>query len=363
LNLQDAEFEKSLQENVQLARFTTLGIGGAARFFSEARSIACLRAGVRWASERNLPLLVLGGGSNLVVSDSGFRGLVLRVAIKGIRINASGERATVTAGAGEEWDDLVSLCVASDLAGVECLSGIPGSVGATPIQNVGAYGQEISETMLSLRAIDLATGEEVEIGRDSCRFGYRSSRFKREDRNRFIITEVEYGLRINGAPAIRYAELERYLIERGISSPSLIETREAVIAIRRRKAMVIDPADADSRSVGSFFVNPVVTGDEYEEIKHRASRFVSDAEKMPAFPTQDRIKLSAAWLIERAGFEKGYARGNVGISTKHALAIVNRGGGTAREVLALAAEIKSRVRDRFGVALDIEPVMAGFDLM
>jgi len=346
---------------VQLARLTTLRLGGAARFFCEAHSIECLQSGMRWAREQNLPLFILGGGSNIVVSDSGFRGLVLRVAVKGIRISVSGEWATVTAGAGEEWDDLVALCVASRLAGVECLSGIPGSVGATPIQNVGAYGQEISETMLKLSAIDLATGEAVEISRDQCQFGYRTSRFKGQDRNRFIITEVEYRLRVNGKPRIRYSELERYFAEREISSPSLTETREAVIAIRRRKAMVIDATDTDSRSVGSFFVNPVVAPGEFEEIKRRASRFVSDTEKMPAFPAGDQVKLSAAWLIEHAGFEKGYAHGNVGISRKHALAIINCGGGTAREVLDLAEEIKSRVRDRFGVALDVEPVFVGFD--
>lgn len=357
----DTQFEKSLRENVQLARFTTLGLGGAARFFCEARSIECLQAGVRWARERNLPLFVLGGGSNIVIADRGFRGLVLRVFVKGIRIRVSGQWATVTAGAGEEWDYLVALSVASSLAGFECLSGIPGSVGATPIQNVGAYGQEISETMERLSAIDLATGEIVEMNSEECQFGYRASRFKRQDQNRFIITSVEYRLRAGGSPAIRYAELERYFSERGISAPSLTDVREAVITIRRRKAMVIDSADGDSRSVGSFFVNPVVALGEFEEIKHRASRFVSASETVPAFPAGDRIKLSAAWLIEQAGFEKGHAHGNVGISTKHALAIVNRGGGTAREVLELAEEIKSRVMDRFGVALDVEPVFVGFD--
>lgn len=363
LSLQNTnlEFEKSLRENEQLARFTTLGLGGTARFFCEARSIECLQAGVRWAREQNLPLLILGGGSNIVISDSGFRGLALRVAVKGISIETSGEWATVKAGAGEEWDDLVALCVASQLAGFECLSGIPGSVGATPIQNVGAYGQEISETMERLSALDLVTREITEISRDECQFGYRASRFKRQDQNRFIITQVEYRLRVQGKPAIRYAELERYFAERGISAPSLADAREGVIAIRRRKAMVIDPADTDSRSVGSFFVNPVVTRDEYEEIRSRASSFISDTEKMPAFPSGDRIKLSAAWLIEQSGFEKGHEHGNVGISTKHALAIVNRGGGTAREVLHLAEEIKSRVRDRFGIALDVEPVFVGFD--
>jgi UDP-N-acetylmuramate dehydrogenase len=236
------------------------------------------------------------------------------------------------------------------------MSGIPGCVGATPIQNVGAYGQETSESLVSVEALDLATGELVEIRAEECEFGYRLSRFKTRDRDRFIITRVTYRLIANGKPALRYAELQKYLAENGASHPTPAEVREAVLTIRRRKAMVIDPTDADSRSVGSFFVNPVVTPEEFEQIKKRAR-----VEDMPAFPSSnDRVKLSAAWLIERAGFHRGYVHGKVGTSTKHALAIINRGGGTAREVIELKEQIQSRVLDAFGIALSPEPVFIGF---
>jgi UDP-N-acetylmuramate dehydrogenase len=355
-------FELSLRENVPLAGLTTLRVGGAARFFFEAASIESLLSGIRWAGERHLPLFILGGGSNIVVSDSGFDGLVIRICIKGIQTRITDDAAMLTAGAGQEWDSVVALCARNDWAGVECLSGIPGSVGATPIQNVGAYGQEISETMTSLTAIDLATCEVVEMSRDECRFGYRASRFKAEDRNRFVITGVTYRLRVGGKPLIRYGELERYLAERGAINPSIAETREAVIAIRRRKAMVIDPTDMNSRSVGSFFVNPVVARDELEEIRRRAALLVADIKNMPAFPLDgDRVKLSAAWLIEHAGFERGHARGGAGISAKHALAIINRSQATASEVVSLAEEIRRGVGERFGVELAPEPVFVGFD--
>jgi UDP-N-acetylmuramate dehydrogenase len=350
-------FQASLSENVPLAPLTTLGIGGPARYFAECASGETLAAGVEWARARSLPLFVLGGGSNIVVADRGFSGLVLRNAIRGVEIAIEGDRVIITAGAGEEWDSLVDYCAARNLVGFECLSGIPGCVGATPIQNVGAYGQETSESLLSVEALDLTTGELVEIRAEECEFGYRSSRFKTRDRNRFIITRVTYRLVANGKPAVRYAELQKYLAENGASNPTPAQVREAVLTIRRRKAMVIDPADADSRSVGSFFVNPVVTLGEFEQIKTCAG-----AEDLPAFPVSgDRVKLSAAWLIERAGFHRGYAHGNVGTSTKHALAIINRGGGTAREVIELKEEIQSRVLDVFGVALSPEPVFVGFD--
>ena len=335
---------------------TTLGIGGPARYFAECASGERLAAGVEWARERALPLFVLGGGSNIVVADTGFQGLVLRNAIRGIEIALEGNRVILTAGAGEEWDPLVAYCAARNFGGFECMSGIPGCVGATPIQNVGAYGQETSESLVSVEALDLATGELVEIRAEECEFGYRLSRFKTRDRDRFIITRVTYRLIANGKPAVRYAELQKYLAEHGASHPTPAQVREAVLTIRRRKAMVIDPADADSRSVGSFFVNPVVTLEEFEQIKKLAS-----VEDMPAFPsTNDRVKLSAAWLIERAGFHRGYVHGKVGTSTKHALAIINRGGGTAREVIELKELIQSRVLDAFGVALSPEPVFVGF---
>ncbi|HEX8089693.1 MAG TPA: UDP-N-acetylmuramate dehydrogenase [Blastocatellia bacterium] len=355
-------FRQSLSENVPLGPLTTLGIGGPARFFAECVSGETLAAGIEWARGKGMPLFLLGGGSNVVVADGGFPGLVLRVGVRGIEIGIEGDQVIVTAGAGEEWDPLVAYCTARNFAGFECLSGIPGRVGATPIQNVGAYGRETSETLLSVEALELATGKLVEIRAEECEFGYRLSRFKARDRDRFIITRVTYRLVANGKPAVRYAELQRYLMDNGAGDPTPAQVREAVLAIRRRKAMVIDPGDADSRSVGSFFVNPVVTVEEFQQIKGRASNRVTGGQDIPSFPSSDgRVKLSAAWLIERAGFNRGYVLGNVGTSTKHALAIINRGGGSAREVVELKERIQSRVLDTFGVALTPEPVFVGFD--
>lgn len=352
--MSEESFINSLIENAPMAPMTTLGIGGPARFFADSATVDHLIAGVEWARERGLPLFVLGGGSNVIISDAGFAGLVLRLSIRGIEAASRGDHIILKAGAGEEWDPLVGLAVENGWAGFECLSGIPGRVGATPIQNVGAYGQETSDTLRSVEALDLRTLDLVMFTADECRFGYRMSRFKFEDRNRYIITRVTYHLTAGGTPVIRYADLERYLSEQGIASPSLADVRGAVLAIRRRKAMVIDAEDSDSRSVGSFFVNPVVTPDEFEEIKKR------DGGPIPSFPAANgKVKLSAAWLIERAGIPRGYVRGRVGTSSKHALAIINRGGGTAREVVELAAEIKSRVLDRFGVTLAPEPIFVG----
>jgi UDP-N-acetylmuramate dehydrogenase len=356
----DRTFEQSLKERVPLAPFTTLGIGGPARYFAEAASAQALVEGVRFARSRSLPLFVLGGGSNTVVADGGFPGLVLRVAIRGIDTSVTSDQVLIRAGAGEEWDTLVSLCVSNGWAGFECLSGIPGRVGATPIQNVGAYGQETSETLIRVEALDLQTFEMVDMSAGECEFGYRTSRFKTRDRDRFIITAVTYLLRPGGVPAIGYAELERHLAASGINDPALDDVRGAVLSIRRRKAMVIDPSDIDSRSVGSFFVNPVVTREEMDQVLERARRIASNAQAMPAFPAPgDRVKLSAAWLIERAGFDRGYRHGNVGISSKHALAIINLGGGTAREVIELSAAIRDRVLDVFGIPLAAEPVFIG----
>jgi UDP-N-acetylmuramate dehydrogenase len=354
------QFAQSLRENVPLAPMTTLGIGGAARFFADCATVDELAAGVAWARARSLPIFVLGGGSNIVVADEGFNGLVLRVAIRGITEEATDHRAIITVGAGEAWDEFVAYTVGGNLAGLECLSGIPGLVGATPIQNVGAYGQEISETLHGVEALDLETGRLIHFNQGECEFGYRASRFKGRDKGRFVITRVSYDLQVDGAPAVRYAELQRYLTDNGAASPTLAEVRDAVITIRRRKAMVIDPFDNDSRSVGSFFMNPTVSREEFERVKTAAAPFLKSSETMPAFPTADgHVKLSAAWLIERAGIPRGTIHGNVGTSSKHALAIINRGGGTAREVLDLCRLIQSRVRDQFGVELMPEPVFIG----
>ena len=354
------KFEQSLAENVRLGGMTTLGIGGPTRYFADITTTDALIAGVDWARSRRAPLFVLGGGSNIVVADEGFPGLTLRVSIRGVETRLEEDGVLVTAGAGEDWDSLVAQCVANNWSGFECLSGIPGRVGATPIQNVGAYGQETSETLTSIEAFDLASGSLVSLSASECEFGYRSSRFKTRDRNRFIITRVTYRLAPDGKPSIRYTELQRYLADRGPAPPTLADVREAVLTIRRRKAMVIDPNDPDSRSVGSFFVNPTITTDEFERLKQRIQAQTEGDLDIVAFPLSDgRVKLSAAWLIERAGFKRGYVHGHVGTSTKHALAIVNRDGGTAREIVELKELIQECVLDRFGIALTPEPVLIG----
>jgi UDP-N-acetylmuramate dehydrogenase len=353
-------FEESLRENVPLGSMTTLGIGGPARFFADIKTTDDLISGAAWARLRGLPLFVLGGGSNVVVADTGFPGLTLRVSITGVESRFDDQAVVITAGAGEEWDWLVAQCVANNWSGFECLSGIPGRVGATPIQNVGAYGQETSETLVSVEAFDLTTNRLATLGAAECGFGYRTSRFKARDRNRFVITRVTYRVSADGKPSIRYADLQRHLTERGLERPTLAEVREAVLAIRRSKAMVIDSADPDSRSVGSFFVNPTVGLEQFEQLKRRIQSQGERGSNIVAFPLSDgRVKLSAAWLIEQAGFKRGYIHGRVGTSTKHALAIINRDAGTAREIVELKELIQSRVFDLFGIDLTPEPVLIG----
>lgn len=347
-----------IQENVPLSPLTTLRIGGPARFFAEARDEDEMLAAFSFAERRGVPLFILGGGSNAVVADEGFPGLVVHVALKGVTWRDGGGEVAVTAGAGEDWDELVRQCVERDLAGIECLSGIPGSVGGAPVQNVGAYGQEVSETIASVRAFDRVAGEFTELSNEQCQFGYRASVFNTTARNRYVVTAVTYTLKAHGEPAIRYPDLKNFFSNVS-TSPSLALTREAVRGIRAQKAMLITPDDnPDCRSAGSFFKNPVITFHAFDRIKDIA------AVQVPSFPAGDgKVKVPAAWLIERAGFHKGYNRGRVGISSKHTLAIVNRGGATAHEVIELMNEIQERVAEKFGVNLAPEPVFVGFEMV
>jgi len=334
-----------LREHVPLAPRTTLALGGPARFYVEAEDDAALIEALRWARAEGVEARVLGGGSNLIVADAGFDGLVIEVAQRGLQIDGG----RVTAAAGEDWDAFVARCVAEDLAGVECLSGIPGRVGATPIQNVGAYGQEVSQTIERVRVLDRESLAQRELTPDDCAFAYRDSMFKR-DPGRFVVLEVTFALAPGGAPLLAYAELQKALA--ADAAPSLARVRETVIALRRRKSMVLDPADPNGRSAGSFFTNPIVA----PEV---AARIVeaSDA-PVPRWPTDDgRVKLAAGWLIERAGMCKGTRRGAVGISTAHALALVHHGGGTTAELLALADEVRAAVEAKYGVRLIREPTL------
>ncbi len=347
-----------LQENVALAPLTTFKIGGPARYFVEASSPSEVEEAVAFARAKELPLFVLGGGSNLLVADAGWPGLVLKVAIAGIkRKSPSDGKAHFEVGAGESWDRFVSHTVTAQCAGVECLSGIPGSVGGTPVQNVGAYGQEVSETIESVLALDLKEGQVRDLCAEACGFNYRSSIFNTTELGRFIILRVTYALTPGGEPRISYADLKQHFGGRE-TSPNLAETREAVRHIRARKGMLIVPGDDDSQSAGSFFKNPVLSEAQHEELKNRAS---ARGLHVPSYPALDmRRKVSAAWLVEHSGFTRGYGFGQVGISRKHALAIVNRGGATASEVIALKEQIQQRVEEIWAVHLEPEPVMVGF---
>ncbi len=339
---------------VPLAPCTTLGVGGPARWFADATRAEDVAAYAAWAAVRGLDLFVLGGGSNLVIADTGIDALVLRMAMAGTQWRASGDDRLVKAAAGEPWDDVVAGAVARGWHGIECLSGIPGSVGGTPIQNVGAYGQEVSDTIRAVTAFDRTTGALTTFGAADCGFAYRTSRFKTVDRGRFVICDVTYALRGElAAPA--YPDVREALARAGVVSATAADVRRAVLEVRRRKGMVVDASDPDTRSVGSFFMNPVVDRALHQRVAAAAGTAV------PAFALPDgRVKIPAAWLIERAGFARGHRDGRAAISTRHTLALVNAGGATARDILRLAVHIKRTVRERWGVSLCAEPVCVGF---
>jgi UDP-N-acetylmuramate dehydrogenase len=352
-----------IEHDVPLAPRTTLELGGAARELVTAEDDATVVEALRHARECEMPVAILGGGSNLVVADAGFDGLVIAMAQKGVEAQVRGATAHVTVRAGEVWDELVALSVERDLAGLECLSGIPGLVGATPIQNVGAYGQEVSHTIERVRVLDRETLEMRELDNAQCGFAYRDSAFKRAP-DRFVVLEVGFALHMGGDPTLAYAELRDALSvgDEGDPLPALSTVRETVLSLRRRKSMVIDPDDENRRSAGSFFTNPIVTETRAQALCSRAVEegLVERAEQVPRYPAgEGRVKLAAGWLIERAGCQKGERHGHVGISSRHALALVHHGGGTTAELLELADSIKRRVRDRFGVELTPEPVMLG----
>lgn len=328
-----------VRRDVRLADLTTLAVGGPIERLLEAETAEELVDAVRDADEAGRPLLLLGGGSNVVAPDEGWPGDVVAVRTRGIR--RDGARLTVQAG--EDWDGLVAHTVAEGLAGVEALSGIPGSTGATPVQNVGAYGQEVAQTITAVRGYDRAEKAERALTPAECGFAYRDSRLKREP-GRFVVLEMEFEL--HPGPLSRpvgYVELARTLgVEIGEPAP-LAEVREAVLGLRRGKGMVRDPADPDSRSAGSFFTNPIVP----------AERAV---EGCPSWPAGDgQVKLSAAWLVQHAGFGRGTREGKVGTSSRHSLALTTEDGATAAELLAFADRIVATVREKFGVILEREP--------
>jgi len=346
---------------VPLGPLTTLGVGGPADEFVEVLTERDAIDAVREADTAGTPALVLGGGSNLLVADRGFAGRALRMAARGVTRTRDGERVAVTAQAGEPWDELVAACVAEGLAGVECLSGIPGLVGATPIQNVGAYGQEVADTVTAVRAWDRVAREVVTLPAARCGFAYRDSAFKSGAPGRHVVLAVTFALTPGGVASVRYGELSRALA--GDAAPTLGRVREAVVALRRAKSMVLDPGDPESRSAGSFFTNPIVTAALADRVEAdaRATGALREGEAMPRFAAGDgRVKLAAGWLIERAGVGRGEAMGRAAVSKAHALALVARDGCTAAEVVALARSVRGRVRARWGVTLAPEPVLVGF---
>src|SRR6267143_263736 len=351
----------TIQENVPLAPLTTLQVGGAARYFAELRREDEVREVVQFAKTRDLLLFVLGGGSNLVVADSGWPGLVLKIAIGGITspnvADSPGNAVLFNVGAGVNWDDFVAQAVVQNCAGVECLSGIPGSAGGTPVQNVGAYGQEVSDTIESVRAQDLKEDRIVVLPKPACGFRYRTSIFNTTERGRYIILRVNYRLKRGGAPSLKYADLQKHFASKK-TTPSLAEVREAVREIRRSKGMLIVPGDDDCRSAGSFFKNPVLSEAQFKDLAERAQ---FKGLEIPSYPALDaQHKVSAAWLVEHSGFSKGYAVGPAGISKKHALALINRGDAKASDIIGLKDEIQHGVQKAWGIKLEPEPVFVGY---
>jgi len=382
----------TVREQVSLAGYTTLGVGGPAARFIDAGTDDQIIAEVRDADATGEPVLVLGGGSNLVVADEGFPGTVVHVATAGVSTDPGhGGSVTVAVAAGEDWDRMVERCVAEGLSGIECLSGIPGLAGATPIQNVGAYGQEVSETVVAVRAYDRLRDTTVTLANAECGFGYRTSAFKRSvgpqrgraaldaaaATGRFVVLGVTFRLSRDPLSApVRYGELARLLgVGDGGRAP-LADVRSAVLALRRGKGMVLDPADPDTRSAGSFFTNPVLDHGQLADVQRRVAARTGRAAgevSVPHFPAGDgqdgRVKVSAAWLIEQAGFGKGYpGDGGARISSKHTLALVNHGGpggpggASSASLVGLAREIRDGVRQAFGVDLVNEPVLVGAEL-
>ncbi|MGE5290100.1 MAG: UDP-N-acetylmuramate dehydrogenase [Micromonosporaceae bacterium] len=352
------------RDQVRLAGYTTLRLGGPARAFTEAASTGDIVDAVRGADAAGEPVLILGGGSNLVIADEGFCGTVVHVATRGIDIKRApgGGAVELRVQAGEEWDALVERCVADGLAGVECLAGIPGLAGATPIQNVGAYGQEVAETITAVRVFDRAAGRVVTLDGAACGFGYRTSRFKRQP-GRFAVLEVTFKLYTERlSRPVTYPELASSLgVEPGQRAP-LGEVRDAVLGLRRAKGMVLDPGDPDTRSAGSFFTNPVLGSAEIAAFERAVRHRLGPDARFPRFPAPEGVKIPAAWLIQHAGFAKGYAAFGARISTKHTLALTNPGEASTAGLVALARQIRDAVREAFGVELVAEPVLVGVSL-
>ncbi|MEO6806063.1 MAG: UDP-N-acetylmuramate dehydrogenase [Edaphobacter sp.] len=353
-----------IQEQVPLAPYTTLHIGGPARFFCEVKTESELLEAVAFARERSIPLFVLGGGSNLLVSDTGFDGLVVRAVIDHalhidggyIDSRPSKKPLTYRVPAGFDWNAFVLKTVEAGISGIECLAGIPGLVGGSPIQNIGAYGQEVASTITQVRALDLETLSFVDLRAEQCGFSYRRSIFNSTHRNRYIVTAVTFQFEVDATPNLTYADLQRHFAGRG-QAPKPIDIYHAVREIRHRKGMLIVEGEPDSRSAGSFFKNPIVSEPLLKEI---ADTLATPLEKIPHWPSgPGQIKLAAAWLLDQAGFHKGFVMGRAGISSRHTLALVNRDHATFADIAALRDTIQHEVQRRFHIQLEQEPVQLG----
>lgn len=339
--------ELSFKQNLSLAEFTTLGVGGKAKYFVEVDTEKKLLRAMSWVKANKVQVFVLGGGSNVVVSGLGFNGLVIKMSNRGIKKleNNTSKLVVLEVAAGEIWDDFVAYAVRNNLAGIECLSGIPGSVGASPVQNIGAYGQEVEKVILKVRFLDINSLEIKEYSNKQCHFSYRNSFFKKSKNE--IIISVFFRLHKGGEPNLEYSDLKAVFVDQ---SPTLSQVRDTVIKIRKEKSTFFNKDDPSSISVGSFFINPVISRREFQELKGEIPHYLSDK----------GIKIPAAWLIEKAGFSKGYSAGNVGLSQKHALIIINKGGATAKEIIGFAKRIKDKVFKKFGISLIPEPTLVGF---
>ena len=341
-----------IQEQVPLAPYTTLGVGGPARFFARITDSAQLLEAIDFARARNLPLFTLGGGSNLLVTDEGFSGLVLHVRIQAPSFLS---RGFFHVAAGTGWESFVREVCELELSGIECLAGIPGLVGGSPIQNIGAYGQEVASTIDTVHALDLSTMKFVDLSKAACGFSYRTSIFNTTERNRYIVTAVTFRFDPHSEPNLSYGDLKRHFA--GKRAPTPMGVFEAVRAIRQAKGMLLVEGDPDSRSAGSFFKNPIVSTARLTALARSASL---DEDAIPHWPAGgESVKLAAAWIVERAGFPKGYALGAAGISSRHTLALINRGGATFADIARLRDTIQWKVQSRFGIVLEQEPVQLG----
>lgn len=346
-----------IEENHPLASLTTFNVGGAARFYASVDSETALIEALDFAKSRSLPILVLGGGSNVLVSDSGFEGLVIHIAIMGITSRSEGDHCVVHAGSGEEWQGFVDWCVSENLQGLECLAGIPGAVGASPVQNIGAYGQEASETIINVKALDIATGKPVLLSNELCRFGYRTSIFNSTSAGRYVITGVTFRLKRNGKPVIKHRELADRLQE--ASDSTIRQVRDSVLAIRAGKGLLAREGYERFRCAGSFFKNPVLPAERSKEIEEMVSKAGGGAcASWPSGP--DEVKISAAQLIQSAGFRRGYRQGNVGLSPKHTLIIIAYPEATGWELAEFAEEVRRKVKEKFDILLKPEIRLVGF---